>query len=147
MNTELNNKERPVYTISVAAKLMGISVHTLRMYEREGLIIPFKKSSKQRLYSDGDICRVNCIRRAINEDKIGIEGIRRILALIPCWGLIKCTSNDRKNCEAYNSFSQPCWTIKHRNNTCKDRDCRECSVYQSFGDCSSIKEELKNLIT
>ena len=43
--------DEPKYTISNAAKLAGISIHTLRMYEREGLIIPFKKTSNQRLYS------------------------------------------------------------------------------------------------
>ena len=48
----INNPNSPKYTISSAATLLGISVHTLRMYEREGLIIPFKKESGQRLYSD-----------------------------------------------------------------------------------------------
>jgi len=65
--------DEPKYTISNAAKLMGISVHTLRMYEREGLIIPFKKESNQRLYSDRDLERVKCIRKTINDDKIHIE--------------------------------------------------------------------------
>jgi predicted site-specific integrase-resolvase len=45
---ELNYFE-PVFSISTAAKLLDVSVHTLRMYEREGLIIPFKKDSSQRL--------------------------------------------------------------------------------------------------
>ena len=40
MIKEISNK--PVYTISTAARLLGISIPTLRMYENEGLIIPFK---------------------------------------------------------------------------------------------------------
>ncbi len=35
--------EEPIFPISTAAKLLNISLHTLRMYERERLIISFKK--------------------------------------------------------------------------------------------------------
>ncbi len=73
-----NNSNIPIFTISNAAKILGISVHTLRMYEREGLIIPFRKESNQRLYSNQDIERVKCIQKTINKDKINIEGIRRV---------------------------------------------------------------------
>ena len=76
-----NNSNDPIFTISNAAKLLNISVHTLRMYEREGLILPYRKSSNQRLYSQMDLERVRCIQKTINEDKINIEGLRRILAL------------------------------------------------------------------
>ncbi|HED05575.1 MAG TPA: MerR family transcriptional regulator [Ignavibacteria bacterium] len=138
--------DTPLYTISTAAKLVGVSVHTLRLYENEGFIIPFKKESKQRLYSDLDIERLKCLRKVINEERIGFEGIRRILSLIPCWGLVKCTAKDRENCESFNSASKPCWMINHKNNYCTGRDCRECEVYQSFNDCESIKDKLKELI-
>ncbi len=135
------------YTISTAARLLGISVHTLRMYEKEGLLLPFKSDGNQRRYSDMDLERIRCIRRAINEDKIGIEGIRRILALIPCWAIVNCTENDRQNCDSFNSFTKPCWTHIHKDNICEGKDCFNCEVYSSFVDCGSVKEKLKDLIT
>jgi len=138
--------DNPKYTISSAANLLSISVHTLRMYEKEGLIIPFKKESGQRLYSDMDIERIKCIRHTINEDKINIEGIRRILALIPCWAIVNCSESDRESCEVYNSHTKPCWMIKHKDNFCAGKDCRECEVYRSFGTCDSIKSKLKELL-
>lgn len=141
---ELSNV--PTYTISNAAKLLHISVHTLRMYEREGLIIPFKKTSNQRLYSDQDLERLRCIRKAIVEDKIGIEGVRKLLSLIPCWGIVLCSLQDRNVCDAYNGYAKPCWMLKHKNNFCENKNCRECAVYTSFGNCQSIKEQLKKLI-
>jgi MerR family transcriptional regulator/heat shock protein HspR len=137
---------KPVYTISTAARLLGVSIPTLRMYESEGLIIPFKKSSKHRLYSDMDLERIRCLRRAINGNKVGIESIRRMLAIIPCWAIIECSEKDRKKCEAFTSYDKPCWMHNHKDNICKDRDCRECEVYNSFSDCSSLKEKLKELI-
>lgn len=136
----------PKYTISTAANILNISVHTLRMYEREGLIIPFRKNSNQRLYSDQDLERVRCIQRTINEDKINIEGMRRVLALLPCWSIVHCSVDDRENCEFYNNHTKPCWMINHKDNKCKDLDCRDCEVYQSFGSCASIKEKLKELL-
>jgi MerR family transcriptional regulator/heat shock protein HspR len=142
----INELDNPKYTISNAAKLLGISVHTLRMYEREGLIIPFKKESGQRLYSDQDINRVVCIRNSINAEKLNIQGIRKILSLIPCWAIINCSKEDQKNCQAYSTFSKPCWIYNHKKNMCKGKDCRECEVYRSFGTCESIKNKLKELL-
>jgi len=144
MNSDKSTK--PVYTISTAARLLGISIPTLRMYENEGLIIPFKKSSSHRLYSDMDLERIKCLRNTINGSKMGIESIRRMLALIPCWAIVNCTENDRKKCDAFTHYNKPCWMYNHKNNMCAERDCRECAVYNSFSDCSSLKEKLKELI-
>jgi len=141
-----NDPNNPKYTISSAANLLNISVHTMRMYEREGLILPYKKESGQRLYSDRDIERIKCIRKTINEDKINIEGIRRVLALIPCWSIVNCSLSDRIDCIAFNSHDKPCWMINHKNNYCEGKDCRECEVYKCFGTCDSIKNKMKELL-
>ena len=143
----LNELDNPKYTISNAAKLLGISVHTLRMYEREGLIIPFKKESGQRLYSDQDINRIVCIRNSIKSEKLNIQGLRKILSLIPCWAIVNCSEEDRQNCDAYSTFSKPCWIYNHTKNMCKVKDCRDCEVYKGFGTCESIKNKLKELLT
>lgn len=145
MNFNLPESE-PIFPIRTAAKLLNISVHTLRMYEREGLIIPYKKSSNQRLYSQKDIERIECIRKSINTDKLSIKGIIKILSLIPCWKIIGCPEEDREKCEAYNGYSLPCWTVKHKDNFCDGKNCRSCDVYQNYGECHSIKEKIKELI-
>ena len=58
--------DEPVYSIGIAAKLLGISIPTLRVYEKEGLFIPYKKQSGTRLYSQADLDRIGCIRRTIS---------------------------------------------------------------------------------
>ncbi len=140
------SKEEPIYSISTAAKLLGISVPTLRSYEKEGLIIPFKTEGNQRHYSQVDLERVECIRRAINEKKISINGIKAIYSLIPCWEVVQCSEEDRANCGAYNSEERPCWTFTHPNTTCAERSCRECDVYKKYSNCGTIKNLLKNLL-
>ncbi len=140
------SKEEPIYSISTAAKLLGISIPTLRVYEKEGLIIPFKTEGNQRHYSQADLERVECIRRAINEKKISINGIKAIYSLIPCWEVVNCSQEDRAVCGAYNSEDQPCWTFAHPNTICENKSCRECEVYTNYSNCGTIKGLLKNII-
>lgn len=144
--TEINiSQNEPIFPISTAARLLNISVHTLRMYEKEGLFIPFKKDSNQRSYSKADLERINCIRNAINESKISINGIKTIYSLIPCWQVVKCSEEDRKKCEGYNGHGKPCWSYSHPNTVCENKNCRKCEVYNNFSDCGKVKELIKSI--
>lgn len=138
----MNNNE-PLFPISSAAKILGVSVHTLRMYEREGLILPHRKDSGHRLYTDSDIERLKCIRESINERKISIEGIKTIYSLIPCWNIKGCSEKDRSKCKAFTNHSNPCWSFKK--NIHSDEGCRVCNVYKNFSNCKSIKEKIAKL--
>ena len=126
--------------------MLGISIHSLRMYERKGLIIPFKSLGNQRLYSYNDIERILSIRKNIKERKISINGIRAIASMIPCYKIINCSEEDRKNCEAYHESNKPCWEYEHKNNICENIDCRECDVYKNNYDFLNTKNMLKKLL-
>jgi len=117
------------------------------MYEKEKLIIPFKKSTSHRLYSQSDINRIKCIRSAINDDKISINGIKAIYSMMPCWEVIGCSKQDRSNCSAFLLHSGPCWAVKGEDTICASKDCRKCSVYQDYGECGSIKNFIRNKLT
>ena len=138
-------EDKPIYPIRTAAKLLDISVHTLRMYEREGLIVPFKRESNQRLYSKGDIVRIECIRNEINTSKISINGIKTIYAMLPCWDIVKCSEKERSKCSSYNNYDSPCWTYDHSNNVCGTKNCRDCKVYSEYSKCSNVKELIKSV--
>ena len=139
------NKEEPVFSISSAARMLGVSVHTLRLYEREGLIIPYKKQSSHRLYCLTDIERLKCIRSAIKDKKYSIPAIRTMFSFIPCWDIVGCSAEERQSCQAYTGNSSPCWTYRHSDNTCQKRDCRQCIVYQKYSSCEEIKNGIKNI--
>jgi len=138
------DKDTPLYTIGVVAQLLEVSVHTLRLYENEGLVIPFKKDSNHRLYSANDIIRLKCIRDSITNKKFSIASIKTLYAMIPCWSIRNCSEGERENCEAYNSTMNPCWTFKHSNNLCALQECRTCDVYKEHNHCDNIKETIKN---
>jgi MerR family transcriptional regulator/heat shock protein HspR len=136
--------EEPLYSIGVVAKKFGLSVHTLRLYESEGLILPYKTDTKRRLYSQADINRIACIRDLIERRGLNIAGIKALLAMIPCWQLKPCSDEDRKNCDAYTSQTLPCWIVKDKGEKCQQVECRECNVYKSMSMCTNFKEYLKN---
>ena len=73
--------DQPVYTIRIAAQLVGVHQQTLRTYEREGLLVPARSAGRQRLYSQNDIERLLMIRRLIDELGVNIAGADIILRL------------------------------------------------------------------
>jgi MerR family transcriptional regulator/heat shock protein HspR len=84
----------PVYTLSTTSTLSGIPVHSIRQYIDKGLIIPFKKESNRNLFSQIDILRLKYINNLLIEDGLNIAGIRKLLALIPCWVIRECSAEE-----------------------------------------------------
>ena len=72
---------RPVYVISVAARIVSGHPRTLRIYEDEGLIEPARTPTNIRLYSDEDIRRVLWIRHLTQELGVNLAGIRILFEL------------------------------------------------------------------
>ena len=58
MNNNIHDKNQPVYTISIAAELVGCHPRMLRIYEARGLVKP-KRKHNIRLYSQEDIELIN----------------------------------------------------------------------------------------
>ncbi len=145
MLKEVEHTKEQYYTIGKASQLVGVSVQMLRLYEDEGLIIPFKKKSLHRLYSSEDIERLKCIRDMIHNEKISIIGIKRMMALIPCWAIKKCPVIIREGCEAFKDHTKPCWLNKIDNELCNSNECRGCLVYKSIKSCSALKQLLNQI--
>ncbi|MEA3286958.1 MAG: MerR family transcriptional regulator [Candidatus Marinimicrobia bacterium] len=139
----LSDKTRPVFTIGVAADLIGVSVHTLRMYETEGLILPQRTSTQRRLYSQVDIERLLCIRTMIEERGFNLAGIKAILSMAPCWAIKGCSESDRTGCDAYEHALEPCWVVKTKAKGCQEEDCAQCPAYLEVTTCHNMKSFLK----
>ncbi len=91
--------DEPVYPIGVAARMLGVHPRTLRIYENEGLIRPRYKGGR-RLFSHNDIQWTTCLRSMIHDDGISIPGIKKLLALVPCWEIAECPAEVHQSCEA-----------------------------------------------
>lgn len=71
----------PVYTISVAARLLGVSPSFLRQVEGEGLVLPARTGSNIRLYSDEDLALLSRIVYLCRSRGVNLQGVRVILAM------------------------------------------------------------------
>jgi MerR family transcriptional regulator/heat shock protein HspR len=136
-----------LYSIGEAADILGVSVPTLRLYEREGLIIPLRKSSGHRLFTGRDIERIRCLRETINTKKVSIAGIKRLFSLLPCWKIKNCPIEARVQCPAFLCNEGACWTLRGKARKCAAAECRECPVYAEFSDCSTLKQTIVTLTT
>ena len=92
----LKDRDEPIYTISIAAKLVRppgkshphegeaskpIHAQTLRMYDKLGLVKP-RKVGKNRFYSDRDIERLQQIQHFTQDIGINLAGVAYIFALM-----------------------------------------------------------------
>ena len=68
------------YSSGQFAKLMGMSLDTLRYYEKEGLFMPSRKENNHRTYTDGDISWMQFIKR-LKETGMPIKEIRKYARL------------------------------------------------------------------
>lgn len=76
----MSKSMKAVFVISVAAELAGMHPQTLRIYERKGLIDPFRTPGGTRRYSRDDIERLQLIQDLTSQG-LNLEGVRRVLAL------------------------------------------------------------------
>jgi MerR family transcriptional regulator/heat shock protein HspR len=77
----IDDHDRPRYMISVAAGLVGMHPQTLRIYEQKGLVRPRRTAGNTRLYSDGDVARLQLIQRLTTETGLNLAGVERVLRL------------------------------------------------------------------
>jgi MerR family transcriptional regulator/heat shock protein HspR len=81
MNEERYNNE-PRYVISVAARMLEIHTHTLRYYEKVGIIEPYRSRGNIRLYSDRDIAILKKVKSLVEDMGINLPGVEVILRMI-----------------------------------------------------------------
>ena len=74
------DRNRPLFMISVAAELAGLHQQTLRGYESKGLVVPKRTAGGTRMYSQADIDRLGLIGD-LTDEGINLAGVIRILDL------------------------------------------------------------------
>jgi len=77
---DIDNDE-PRYVISIAARILGIQSHTLRYYERIGIIEPSRSPGNIRLYSERDIAQLRRAKTLMDDLGINSAGVEVILRM------------------------------------------------------------------
>jgi len=65
--------------ISAVAEQYQIHPQTLRLYEREGLLKPSRSEGNTRLYTDGDLERLEVILKLTRDMGVNLAGVEIIL--------------------------------------------------------------------
>lgn len=75
------SKADQAVSISVASRITGIEVHTLRYWEREfaDFLTPIRTEGGQRRYRPEDIQTVFIVKRLLRDEMFSIAGARRYL--------------------------------------------------------------------
>ena len=72
-------RSKAAYMISAVAEQYSIHPQTLRLYEREGLLSPSRSEGNTRLYTDGDLERLEIILHLTREFGVNLAGVEIIL--------------------------------------------------------------------
>ena len=75
------NSNEPRYVISVAARMVGVQVHTLRYYERVGIIEPSRSQGNIRLYSERDVALLRHMKNLIDDLGVNLAGVEVVLRM------------------------------------------------------------------
>lgn len=128
-----------MYTIGVAAELVGVHQETLRIWERNEIIKPARRN-KQRLYSNNDIKRLRFIKPLLDDKGLNIAGVKQMINFYPCWWKENCKGGRAEGTDKYINRAKPCW--KEENTYCfttmdKTDYCQDCP------QCARCPEDCK----
>lgn len=75
------DKDKPLYAISVVAKMLEVSQQTLRIYEKEMMVVPKRTDKNTRLYSKRDVEDLGRIITLHKELGVNLPGVEIILRM------------------------------------------------------------------
>ena len=77
----MNARKKTGYMISSVAESYKIHPQTLRLYERLGLLTPSRSDGNTRLYTEGDLQRLEVILTLTRELGVNLAGVEVILTM------------------------------------------------------------------
>ncbi len=72
----------PRYVISVVAKILGVQTHTLRYYEKIGVVRPHRSQGNIRLYCERDVAQLRRVKTLMEELGVNLAGVDIILRMM-----------------------------------------------------------------
>ena len=132
---------RSLVKMGDVARHFGVSAGLLRQYEREGLLIPLRYRKNRLYFTDQDYRWICTLLHLVRQAGLNFEGIRRLLALLPCWQIRGCEHRRKQGCPFIKRAHAPCWTNKRA--CCGGGEsCYSCPVYRSAPECENLKSLL-----
>lgn len=131
--------------IGAVARHFAVSVDLLRLYEREGLLIPIKSPRGTRYFTEHDYPWIAAILRLVRGTHMKLGAIRQVLASLPCWKMRNCGFENKRGCPVISDESRPCWSNRATCPVVCAQDCYFCPVYRSAPNCEGFTALLEPL--
>ena len=84
-----DEETEPRYVISVAARMLNTQSHTLRYYEKVGIVEPFRSRGNIRLYSERDIALLRRVKSLMEDMGVNLAGVEVVLRMMQSLGEIQ----------------------------------------------------------
>jgi MerR family transcriptional regulator/heat shock protein HspR len=75
-------ENEPRYVISIAARMVGVHTHTLRYYEKVGIIEPYRSRGNIRLYSERDVAHLKRVKTLMDDMGVNLAGVEVIMRMV-----------------------------------------------------------------
>ena len=75
-----NNK--PLFTLSVTAEIIGVHPRTLMIYENEKLVLPHRTKTNRRRFSQDNVKTIQFIRFLTTKRGVNLSGVRCVLDML-----------------------------------------------------------------
>ncbi len=72
----MENENKPLFTLSVTAEIIGVHPRTLMIYESEKLVIPHRTKTNRRRYSQENVKKLQFIRYLTTKRGVNLAGVR-----------------------------------------------------------------------
>ncbi len=136
--TLIGLEQQDAIDLRTVARHFRVSPDLLRLYEREGLLIPLRFRSSRRYFTSQDYRWITTLLQMLRKGGLNFAGIRRLLALLPCWQIRGCEHHRKQGCPFIKDSLEPCWMNKQ--SCCSDgQTCYTCPVYRSAPECQNLK--------
>jgi MerR family transcriptional regulator, heat shock protein HspR len=99
----MNPNTKPLFTLSIAAEIIGVHQRTLMLYENEDLVIPHRTKTNRRRYSPADIDKLRFIQYLTRKKGLNLAGVRVLFEVLDSLGEKK----DDKVKEIFPEFKLP----------------------------------------
>ncbi|BEU01656.1 heavy metal-responsive transcriptional regulator [Agarivorans sp. OAG1] len=128
-----------MYKIGELAKLSGLTVETLRFYERKGLLVPTARGENlYRMYSKQDLARLRFIQRA-KQAGLSIKDILELLTLREHAETASCNDVSNVVGQKLAKVQQQLAELKAFETTLKTLHDACCGGEESARSCSILK--------
>jgi len=136
------DEDQGLYTIGTVAELLNEHPETLRVWERNELILP-DRNGYQRKYSNNDLKRLKFIKYLMDEKGLNIAGVRQVVSMYSCWYRRYCKGGDSKSSPVPVNESKPCWKVE--GTYClapsdKSEFCHSCEMMKNCDGCKGCNE-------